>query len=87
MTDRKSGRLRSSEAREFIRVRLHRPVIFTIDDYEEYKASRGLAVYDGSDDVKRFFTGHLCSDKNEFFAALDDVNSGNDRYREKRHSL
>ena len=66
---------------------LDRPVIFTIDDYEEYKASRGLAVYDGSDDVIRFFAGHLCRDKDEFFAALDDVNRGNDRFRDKRHSL
>lgn len=59
---------------------LDRPIIYTIDDYDEYKASRGFLI----DDPKKFFAGHCVVDEEELILALKDIIEGNDRYREQR---
>lgn len=62
---------------------LDRPIIFTLDDYEEYKASRGFLL----EDPIRYFPGHHVFDKQQLFEAIGEVINGGDPFKEKRHEL
>ena len=62
---------------------LDRPMIFTLDDYEEYRASRGFSV----DDPAQYFPGHHVFNKEELFKAIEDIAKGLDPYKEQRHDL
>lgn len=62
---------------------LDRPIIYTVDDYEDYRESRGFMI----EDPVKYFAGHLVKDEEELFAAMDDINNENDRYQERRHEL
>ena len=62
---------------------LNRPMIFTMDDYEEYKMSRGFSI----DDPARYFPGHHVFDKDELFNAINDVLEGEDPYKEDRERI
>ena len=62
---------------------LDRPMIFTLDDYEEYRSSRGFSV----DDPAQYFPGHHVYNEEEFFKAIEDISNDLDYYKEKRHEL
>lgn len=63
---------------------LDKPMIFTLDDYEEYKKSRGGFI--PSDPIKLWAGAHVY-DKNEFYGAISRVAEGYDDHREERHKL
>ena len=62
---------------------LDRPMIFTLDDYEEYRASRGFSI----EDPAQYFPGHHVFNKEELFEAIKDVANGDDPYKDRRHEL
>ena len=62
---------------------LNRPIIYTLDDYEEYKKSRGFSI----DDPAKFFPGHHVIDMKELLYAIEDVTRGEDRYAEDRRRI
>lgn len=62
---------------------LDRPIIYTMDDYEEYKSSRGFSI----DDPAQYFVGHHARTKKELENAIIEVSSGIDIYREERNAL
>lgn len=62
---------------------LDRPIIFTLDDYEEYKRSRGFTM----DDPIQYFPGHHVYNKAELFSALQMVLSGKDLYKKERNKV
>ncbi len=59
---------------------LDRPMIFTLDDYEEYKRSRGFTM----EDPIRYFPGHHVYNRTELFDAIQTVLSGKDLYKKER---
>lgn len=62
---------------------LDRPIIFTVDDYDSYKSSRGFLI----EDPIQYFAGHCVKAETEFYEAVGDVTSGRDPYKDKRHEL
>lgn len=62
---------------------LNRPMIFTLDDYEAYRSSRGFSI----DDPARYFPGHHVFNKDELFKALLDVVRNLDPYEKQRNEL
>lgn len=62
---------------------LDRPIIFTMDDYEEYKNSRGFSV----DNPAQYFAGYHVYTKNQLDDAIKEIIDGKDIYREKRKEL
>lgn len=62
---------------------LDRPIIYTMDDYEEYKNSRGFSV----EDPAQYFAGYHVYDKNQLTQAIQEVASGADVYKEERKKV
>ena len=62
---------------------LNKPIIYTIDDYEDYENSRGFAV----ENPLQYFAGHCVKNQNQFIDALEDIIKGNDKFREKRNAM
>lgn len=71
----------SSIANDFML--LNRPIIYTVDDYEEYKNSRGFIP----DDPIKYFAGHCVKDQLSFFDAMQDIIQGKDPYEEDRKAV
>ena len=55
---------------------LNKPIIYTVDDYEQYNQSRGFAF----DNVKQYFAGEQVLNIQELYGALDNLLLGNDLY-------
>lgn len=62
---------------------LNRPIIYTMDDYEEYKASRGFSI----ENPAQYFVGYHVYTKKDLEDAVLEVSKGLDIYREKRNKL
>lgn len=62
---------------------LDRPMIFTLDDYEEYRRSRGFSI----DDPAEYCPGDHVYDKDQLFHAINDVLDGKDKFREDREKV
>lgn len=62
---------------------LDRPMIFTLNDYDEYRCSRGFAV----DDPAQYYPGHHVFNKNDLFKAIEAVCNGEDPYKTTRREL
>lgn len=60
-----------------------RPIIYTLDDYEEYNKSRGLFPANAIDYMPGY---HVYSIK-ELKESIDEILSGEDRYREERKQI
>lgn len=58
-------------------------MIFTLDDYEEYRQTRGFVF----DNVDEFFAGHNVKNISELENALTSIASGHDDYAEMRKNL
>ena len=64
-------------------VLLNKPIIYTLDDYEEYKNSRGFSI----DDPKQYFVGYHVHNKEELFVAIGDCADGLDIYLNERNKM
>lgn len=62
---------------------LDKPMIFTLDDYEEYRRSRGFSI----DDPAQYFPGYHVFNKPQLIEAISKTIDGEDPYIEKRHAL
>lgn len=62
---------------------LDRPIIYTMDDYEEYKNSRGFSVADPA----QYFAGYHVYDKNQLTQVIQEVANGVDVYKEERRKI
>lgn len=62
---------------------LDRPMIFTLDDYEAYAASRGLYP----DNAKDYMPGHHVYTLEELFRAFEDTFAGKDTYKQARADI
>lgn len=62
---------------------LDKPIGFTLDDYEEYKALRGFVF----DDALNYMPGHHIYEMKQLETFFDDIYQKNDIYKEKRQSL
>lgn len=62
---------------------LDRPIIYTMDDYEEYKNSRGFSV----EDPAQYFAGYHVYDKNQLMKAIQEIVDGKDIYKEERKKI
>lgn len=62
---------------------LNKPIIFTVDDYEKYRDSRGFWLKDSI----KYFAGECVKTYSELIAAMTDVCEGIDKYAQKRHEL
>ena len=62
---------------------LNRPIIYTLDDYEDYKRSRGFCF----PDPIKYFPGDHVYTKNELFESISDVCEGKDKHKEERNKL
>ena len=59
---------------------LNRPVVFTINDYEEYKEKRGFVF----EDVKSLMVGSVIRDSHDLLEFLESVMKSEDSYIEER---
>ena len=71
----------SSIANDFML--LDRPIIYTVDDYEEYKNSRGFIP----EDPIKYFAGECVKDYADFTKAIKHVAGGQDLYKEERKEV
>lgn len=62
---------------------LNKPIIFTIDDYEEYKKSRGFNLENAID----YFAGYHVVSYDELISSITEVNDGIDKYKSKRNEI
>ena len=62
---------------------LNRPIIYTMDDYEEYKRSRGFSI----DDPSKYFVGYHVYNKEQLAETIQDVAQGKDIYWDGRKNL
>lgn len=62
---------------------LNRPMLFTLDDYDDYRHSRGFSI----DDPAQYFPGYHIYNKKELLSAIDEVLEGVDKYIEVRKEL
>lgn len=62
---------------------LDKPIIYTLDDYDDYRRSRGLIP----PDPIRYFVGHQVVTPEGLFDAMADVISGADPYRAARAAI
>lgn len=63
---------------------LNRPMIFTLDDYEEYKESRGDFLPTNAID---YWVGIHVYNQKELCSAIEEVEKGEDYYKSKREQL
>lgn len=62
---------------------LDRPIIFSLDDYEEYAKSRGFVV----DNVTDYFAGYHIFNLQELEKSMQDIIEGKDIYKEERKKI
>lgn len=62
---------------------MDKPMIFTLDDYETYRSSRGFSV----DDPAQYFIGYHVYTKNELIGAIRELSDGYDYYKEERKKI
>lgn len=62
---------------------LNRPMIFTLDDFEDYRNSRGFSV----DDPSQYFPGYHVYNKKELLNAINELLDGKDLYLEDRMKM
>lgn len=62
---------------------LDRPIIYTLDDYEEYSKSRGFALENAID----YFAGAHVYNSDELLIAMTEIGNGDDRFREARKKV
>lgn len=62
---------------------LNRPICYVLDDYEDYKKTRGFVF----EDPLEFMPGHKAYTKEDLFAFIDDVAGGVDHYFEERKNV
>ena len=62
---------------------LNKPMIFTLDDYDQYRASRGFSI----DDPAEYFPGYHVYNKDDLFTAIRELSDGRDLYKEERMKL
>lgn len=60
-----------------------RPIAFTLDDYEEYKNTRGFVF----DDPRVYMPGHHLYSFEDLTNFLKDISTGKDEYREERQRM
>lgn len=60
---------------------LNKPIIYTIDDYEEYNESRGFNV----ENCIQYFAGDKVKNKDELYCAINNVLTDNDEYYDERN--
>lgn len=59
---------------------LNKPIIYTLDDYDEYDAARGFIF----DNCMEYFPGEKAFNKEDLFSSINGVVQGHDRYQEER---
>ena len=59
---------------------LDRPIIFTLDDYEEYEKHRGFY----KKDIKKYMPGEQVYNYDEFLIAIKNIIDNKDLYKEDR---
>ena len=59
---------------------LNKPIIYTLDDYEKYKASRGFKI----DDPIKYYVGHHAYNQTDLHADIAEILKKGDVYREDR---
>ena len=62
---------------------LNQPMIFTLDDYDQYRKYRGFSV----EDPKKYFPGYHVFKKTELTHAIEEISNGKDIYLEERKKL
>ena len=62
---------------------LNKPMIYTIDDYEQFQKSRGFAI----ENPKKYFAGHCVKDKEELMHAMQEIVDGEDPFCEERKEI
>ena len=62
---------------------LNKPIIYTLDDYEDYKNSRGFVI----ENPIEYFQGYTVKTENEFYEAIKDVIKDNDQFKTGRNEL
>ena len=62
---------------------LDKPIIYTLDDYEEYRNARGFAV----NNPDKYFVGYWTKNLVQFMGALNDVVRGNDPFKKERNTI
>ena len=62
---------------------LNHPIIYTMDDYEEYRHSRGFSI----DDPSQYFVGYQVYDKKQLSEAIQEITNGKDIYQDARMKL
>lgn len=63
---------------------LDKPIVFTLDDYKEYTASRG-GLY--PENAKDYMSGYHVYTKDELEMALCEIAEGKDIYASVRHKI
>lgn len=63
---------------------LDKPIIFTLDDYEEYAASRGAFF---PENAKDYMKGYHIYNVDDLEKALRDIAVGKDIYKEEREKI
>lgn len=62
---------------------LNKPMVFTLDDYDEYEKSRGFLC----DNVKQYLPGYHVYNESEFFEAIKEIAEGKDPYKKQRMDI
>ena len=62
---------------------LNRPMIFTLDDYKQYKESRGFSI----DNPLEYYPGFHVYNQEEFYKAIKDILEDRDPYIEHRNKI
>lgn len=62
---------------------LNHPIIYTMDDYEKYRKSRGFSI----DDPSQYFAGYHVYDKKQLVSAIQEVSEGKDIYFNQRNRM
>ena len=62
---------------------LDKPIIYTLDDYEKYRESRGFKI----DDPIKYYIGHHAYNPSDLQKSIIDIIHNGDIYREERNSV
>ena len=62
---------------------VNRPIAFTLDDFEEYKKTRGFII----EDPRIYMPGHHLYTFKELKGFLSDIIDGKDSYKEQREQV
>lgn len=62
---------------------LNKPLIYTLDDYKEYNASRGFIT---ADPIK-YFAGYHVKTEQQLLQAMSEIGTGNDIYKSDRGKI